>query len=60
MKLAPTPLPQGRSRVKEYPGGNTATIGSRIAFLKTLCPVPKFVALANLVDKVVSKLIPFQ
>ena len=42
------------TRVKEYPGGNTATSSSRIAFLKTLCKVPSFLSLADLVPALVS------
>lgn len=48
---------QGRvreaSRVKEFPAGNIATSASRIAFLNSLCGLPKFRALLDLVQQVV-------
>jgi len=40
---------RGNTRVKEFPAGNVATSSSRIAFLKSLCKVPKFQSLVDLV-----------
>lgn len=40
-------------RVKEFPAGNTVTSSSRIAFLNSLCSLPKFKALLDLVPAVV-------
>ena len=41
------------ARVKEFPAGNAATSASRITFLHSLCKLPKFVLLLNLVQSVV-------
>jgi len=56
------PLPsqhQGRvrehSRVKEFPAGNATTSASRIAFLQSLCAIPKFLSLVDSVETVVSQ-----
>ena len=52
-----TPKAQGRvrdvSRVKDFPAGNVATSTSRIAFLNSLCKLPKFKVLLDLVPAVV-------
>jgi hypothetical protein len=49
---------QGRgretTRVKGFPAGNKTTSGSRISFLKSLCNIPKFLTLVDLVPAVVS------
>ena len=48
------PQPQVRARelgrVKDFPGGNLATSASRIAFLQSLCKLPKYLHLVNLVE----------
>jgi hypothetical protein len=41
-------------RVKDFPAGNVTTSGSRIAFLKTLCKIPKFLSMVDLVLAVAS------
>lgn len=50
--------PQGRARdhtrVKEFPAGNVTTSSSRISFLQSLCRIPKFRSLVDLVPFVVS------
>lgn len=47
------PKPQGKvresGRVKEFPAGNLATSGSRMAFLRSLCSLPKFRSMVNLI-----------
>jgi hypothetical protein len=54
---ASTPEPlarvRGAGRVKAFPAGNTATSASRIAFLNSLCSLPTFRALVDLVQPVV-------
>jgi hypothetical protein len=40
-------------RVKDFPAGNKATSKSRITFLKSLCGLPKFKALVDLVPPMV-------
>jgi hypothetical protein len=56
-KRAPSPQHQGRgrenTRVKEFPAGNVTTSASRIAFLQSLCRIPKFLSLVDLVLAVV-------
>jgi hypothetical protein len=51
------PHPPMRSRdagrVKDFPAGNIATSSSRIAFLKSLCNLPKYLDLVQLVQVVV-------
>ena len=51
------PEPQVRTqeagRVKDFPGGNVTMSASRIAFLRSLCQVPKYLHLVDLVDAVV-------
>jgi len=42
------------ARVKVFPAGNVTTSGSRIAFLQSLCKLPKFLTLVDLVPTVVS------
>ena len=42
------------SRMKEFPAGNIATSSSRIAFLKSLCNLPKFQEMVDLVLIMVS------
>jgi hypothetical protein len=58
--LPVSPQPQVRSRevgrVKDFPGGNIATSASRIAFLQSLCPLPKYLDLVDLVLPVVGAL----
>lgn len=44
------------SRVKEFPAGNVATSSARIAFLKTLCKIPKFCEMVDLVPAMVCRL----
>jgi hypothetical protein len=55
--LPVSPLPQVRNReagrVKDFPGGNVATSASRIAFLKSLCTLPKYLHLVDFVQAVV-------
>jgi hypothetical protein len=50
---------QGRgresTRVKEFPAGNITTSASRISFLQSLCNIPKFLKLVDLVPAVVSQ-----
>jgi hypothetical protein len=41
------------SRVKDYPAGNLSTSSSRMAFLQSLCKLPKFSSLVDLVAAVV-------
>ena len=41
------------TRVKEFPAGNAATSALRIAFLHSLCKLPHFVLLLDLVPSVV-------
>ena len=48
LKLLPSNR-QAEVMVKDFPAGNKATSKSRIAFLKSLCGVPKFKALVDLV-----------
>lgn len=57
--VSPQPQVKAReaSRVKEYPAGNLATSASRIAFLRSLCSLPKFLALVDVVAKVVRALL---
>ena len=49
---------QGRgrenTRVKEFPAGNVTTSSSRISFLQSLCKVPKYLSLVDLVPILVS------
>lgn len=56
-QIKSTPMPQVRARevgrVKNFPGGNAATSASRIAFLKSLCRLPRYLDLVNLVQAVV-------
>ena len=40
-------------RIKDFPGGNVATSASRIAFLQSLCRLPKYLHLVDLVEAVV-------
>jgi Na+/glutamate symporter len=51
------PQPQVRARelgrVKDFPGGNLASSASRIAFLQSLCKLPKYLHLVNLVEPLV-------
>jgi len=42
------------NRLKDFPAGNASTSASRMAFLKSLCKVPKFCSLVDLVPTVVS------
>ena len=44
---------RGAGRIKEFPAGNTVTSGSRITFLNSLCSLPTFRALVDLVQAVV-------
>jgi hypothetical protein len=44
---------RGAGRVKEFPAGNTATSTSRISFLNSLCSLPTFRALVEMVQLVV-------
>ena len=44
------------ARVKEYPAGNVATSSSRMAFLQSLCSIPNFQKMIDLVPMVVSSL----
>jgi hypothetical protein len=50
---------QGRgresTRVKAFPAGNITTSASRISFLQSLCNIPKFLKLVDLVPAVVSR-----
>lgn len=41
------------ARVKDFPGGNIATSASRMAFLRRLCTMPKFLEMVDLVQAVV-------
>ena len=43
------------ARVKEFPAGNITTSASRISFLQSLCNIPKFLTLVDLVPAVVSR-----
>ena len=51
----PEPLARvrGAGRVREFLAGNTATSSARITFLKSLCSLPTFRALVDLVQLVV-------
>jgi hypothetical protein len=40
-------------RVKEFPAGNLASSGSRMAFLKSLCGLPKFRLMVDFVQLMV-------
>jgi len=44
---------QSRSRVKEFPAGNLATSSSRMAFLRSLCHLPKFMAMVDMILPIV-------
>ena len=47
------PTRRENTRIKDFPAGNITTSGSRIAFLKTLCKMPKFLSMVDLVPAVV-------
>jgi hypothetical protein len=55
LPVSPQRQVRGREvgRVKDYPGGNIATSASRKAFLQSLCPLPKYLDLVDLVQAVV-------
>ena len=40
-------------RVKEFPAGNVASSGSRMAFLKSLCSLPKYRLMVDLIQLMV-------
>jgi len=42
-------------RMKEFPAGNVVTSASRISFLHSLCNIPKFSSLVDLVPALVSQ-----
>ena len=44
---------RGAGRIKEFSAGNTVTSGSRITVLNSLCSLPTFRALVDLVQAVV-------
>ena len=48
---------QGRTReagrVKEFPAGNLATSRSRMAFLRSLCTIPKFRSMVDFIPPMV-------
>lgn len=55
---ASTPQNQGKARentrMKEFPAGNSITSASRIGFLQSLCKLPKYLLLVDLIPAVVS------
>jgi hypothetical protein len=67
MKSNPPKKPRGKSpvqqqvrgrestRVKEFPAGNIATSASRISFLQSLCNIPQYLSLVDLVPALVSR-----
>ena len=42
------------TRVKEFPAGNIVTSASRISFLQSLCNIPQYLSLVDLVPALVS------
>ena len=50
---ASPPKARGSARVREYPAGNLTTGGSRTAFLRSLCNLPKFRAIVDLIPATV-------
>jgi hypothetical protein len=55
-KVPASPQRGSRARVKDFPAGNVATSHSRMAFLRSLCPLKNFQKMVKMVHTVVCPL----